>query len=115
MAKQAAPEKKSPRRKPTRRQLATGELVDELTALRGVTAEIVEHVRLELEGGLIEVRRTVKSDAQGRAAKIPVRNLEAALKRVRALRVKPEKGRLKDLRRLAALLDELDELLTGGR
>lgn len=114
MAKGARPEKNTSPRKPTRRRLATEELLGELATLRGVTIEIIENVRLELESGLLEAQRALGPGAHGRVKKIPVGNLEAALERIRALRVKPKKGRLKDLRRLAALLEELDELLGGN-
>jgi len=114
MAKGARSEGKTSPRKSSRRQLAAEELLGELATLRGVATEILENVRLELEAGLVEAQRAVGSAARGRTKRIPVGNLEAALERVRALRLKPKKGRLKDLRRLATLLEELDELLGGS-
>jgi len=113
MAKKQASEKKPRVKKPSRRQVATARLVEELAALRGVTADVLENVRLELEAGLAELQRQVKEQGKGQH-KILVRDLEAAIERIHALRVRPSKGRPKDVRRLADLLADLDRLLNDG-
>ncbi len=114
MAKKPASEKRAAAKKPSRRQVATAELAEELSALRGITADVLENVRLELEGGLAELERLVRDQGKGQG-KILVRDLEAAQKRIHGLRVKPAKGRPKDVRRLADLLADLDRLLGDAR
>ena len=111
MAKKTPSEKKTGARKPSRRHVATARLTEELAALRGITADVLENVRLELEAALADLERQIENQGKGRE-KILVRDLEAALDRIHALRVRPAKGRPKDVRRLADLLADLDRLLS---
>ncbi len=99
----------------SRRERATANLLDELAALRGVVTDTIDHVRLDLESGLVESVRALRGkDVAGKPRKRPrVRDLEASLKSVRALRVRPKKGRIKDLVRLRDLIDELARRLVG--
>ncbi len=102
------PERTGGRRRPTRRREATTRLLEELAALRVVTRQVADNVRLELDGGLAGLeRRLAREDRPGPR----VRDLEAALEALSDLRVKPRKGRPKDLVRIRDLLRVLEELL----
>ncbi len=100
-------ERRPGRKRPTRRQEATRRLRDELAALRVITRRVSENVLLELDGGLAELEQRLAGD-DGRPR---VRDLQAALAAIGELRVKPKKGRAKDLCRIRDLLRTLEELL----
>jgi len=98
-----------------RRDKATARLLDELATLHGVIADTTDNVRLDLESGVVEAERALRGKTVGgKAGKRPrVRDVEASLEAVRALRVRPKKGRIKDLVRLRDLVDELGRRLLG--
>ena len=92
------------------------EILAELHALRATLDEVVAQFRVRAGGQLAEVERGVKGSGPSgtKVARPTVRVTEEMLRRVRSLRVKPRKGRVKDIVRLAELIDELVGLLPPG-
>jgi hypothetical protein len=84
-------------------------LVAELRALRATLDEVVEQFHVRVSGQLADVQRAVAASgpAANRAARPPAKARAHMLRLVRALKVKPHKGRTKDLGRLADLIEEL--------
>ncbi|HUK14343.1 MAG TPA: hypothetical protein VLW17_13675 [Thermoanaerobaculaceae bacterium] len=93
------------------------EIVAELHALRATLDEVVAQFRVRAGGQLAEVERGVQGSSPNGAkvARPTARARAEMLRQVRLLRVKPRKGRVKDIVRLAELIEELVELLPGGR
>jgi len=93
------------------------EIVAELHALRATLDEVVAQFRVRAGGQLAEVERGVQGSSPNGAKVAPptARARAEMLRQVRLLRVKPRKGRVKDIVRLAELIEELVELLPGGR
>lgn len=86
----------------------------EIQALRGVFSDILEIYRSRVDGqlaGLAEAFREAGQDGNPP----PARACKAILEQIRALKVKPRKGRGKDLARVEALAECLWELLPPGR
>lgn len=95
-----------------RRKAAVGKAIEalesELTRLRAVVHEIGEACVTNLEaeiiqiaGGVEEVREDLRDDG----------GITRMLEEIQALKVKPEKGRMKDLKKVDELIDRLEEIL----
>ncbi|MGE5235841.1 MAG: hypothetical protein ACM3O7_05815 [Acidobacteriota bacterium] len=87
----------------------------ELQVLRRAVEESVEHLLDRLRGRLGSLVNGLENGATDdrRTARPREKRIAAALARVRALKLKPRKGRVKDLARVGDLLDKLDVLLHG--
>ena len=90
-------------------------LAVELRALRATLDEVVKQFHLRVGGQLAAVERAVAGTgvAAVRAARPRAKERAAMLREVRALKVKPRKGRAKDVVRLANLIEELFSQLPG--
>ncbi len=84
-------------------------LVAELRALRATLDEVVEQFRVRVGGQLADIERAVAGSGppEARALRPPAKARAEMLREVRALKVKPRKGRTKDVVRLAELVEEL--------
>jgi hypothetical protein len=91
---------------------SSAKLLDEFEAVRTATQEVVEQVSLRLTAQLAEASRRLAgnggSDAPPRATSAKVTG--TMLVTMRKLRLKPKRGRLKDLGRIERTLDKLLEL-----
>lgn len=94
--------------------LLARDAADALQALRGTFADILEIFRSRVDGrlaGLAEAYRTGCADG----TPSPVNHSKGVLAAVKTLKVKPRKGRGKDLQRLEALADRLWEAFPPER
>jgi hypothetical protein len=102
-------------RRSERRRVADQRLVLalELQALRIAAEDSVESYLRRVQAKLNDLVGRLESEAgsDARAAQRRDKAVASALERVRALRLKPSKGRSKDLSHIAELLNELDGLL----
>ncbi|NOZ27160.1 MAG: hypothetical protein GXP39_03780 [Chloroflexi bacterium] len=88
------------------------ELVAELDKVRADLRESVAMFRMRLEGRITQVQEAVSSPdlmSEDLDKEARVEALTAMLEAIRSLRVKPEKGRRRDLKRFEALVDALAE------
>jgi hypothetical protein len=88
----------------------------ELQALRLAAEDCVEHYLRRIRTrfcGVVD-RLETEGTAGGRVAGRPDKRIGAALDRLHALKLKPQKGRAKDLARIIEFLDELERLLPAG-
>jgi hypothetical protein len=119
-AKKAAPKAAGAKAKPpaarakqSKKERLASELRVEVQALRASLDEMVEQLRIKLGGQLAQLEGVVEGTAV--AGSKPVKpDLKAAatmLKEIRSLKIKPKKGRTKDLVRLADLVEDLLDLL----
>jgi hypothetical protein len=91
------------------RSARTEALASELRGLRATLDEAVRQFHVRTASHLADVERAVAGSgpAGARAARPGPKAQAAMLAEVRALKVKPRKGRLKDLARIAELIEEL--------
>ncbi len=103
------------KKKPAKRGVLASELAAEIQGLRPVLKDIIEIYKSRVDGqlaGLCEVFQEAGSAENGLPpAKIEARMIEA----VRALKVKPRKGRVKDLARIEELANKLWALMPPGQ
>jgi hypothetical protein len=94
---------------------AADPLASELRALHATLNEVVKQFHVRIGGQLAAVERAVAGTgaAAARAVRPPAKARAAMLREVRALKVKPHKGRTKDVVRLAELIGELFGQLPG--
>jgi hypothetical protein len=106
---------KSGRRKAGRREMGR-ELARELLKLRPLLREVSAAVQERLDGQLAGLALMLAGeDLHGDPPPLPEgRVLESLLSEVRHLKVKPRKGRVKDLARLDAFLKALAERIPPG-
>src|SRR5688572_9005637 len=84
------------------------QLIRELRELRAESDELAEHVRLRTGGQIAELIGIVGGDQKGTGTKrLPAKAAAAMLAAVRERRVKPNRGRAKDLVKLQRLLRHL--------
>jgi hypothetical protein len=90
----------------------SGELIQELYALRSTIDVIIDHYGMNVKARVEEMLRTLEGkEVIGEDQPNPDKKaIEKMLLKVRDLKVKPKKGRLKDLKRIGVLLDELSKL-----
>jgi hypothetical protein len=95
----------------------SGKLVQELHALRSTIDVIIDHYGMNVKARVEEMLRTLEGkDVIGEDQPHPDKKaIEKMLLKVRDMKVKPKKGRLKDLKRIGALLDELSKLFPASR
>jgi hypothetical protein len=88
----------------------------ELQALRIAADDCVEHYLRRIRARLSEVVDRLEAEG-GSGARLSGRldkRVGSALDRLHALKLKPEKGRAKDLARIVEFLDELERLVPEG-
>ena len=85
------------------------DLIRKLVALRSDINSIIDHCRINNISRVEEMLRLLeKRDTIGDELPEPgEKDLERMIKKLDELRIKPKKGRLKDLKRIDTLLDEL--------
>jgi hypothetical protein len=100
---------------PRSRGGAADPLAVELRALRATLDEVVRQFHVRIGGQLAAVQRAIAGSgvAAARAVRPRAKVRAAMLREVRALKVKPRKGRTKDVVRLANLIEELFSQLPG--
>jgi hypothetical protein len=81
------------------------QLVQELEAMRSVLVEVVEQYRERMATQLGTLKKSLESEA------LKESDISRMLDEIRSVRLKPEKGRVKDLERLQDLLKRLGKRL----
>ncbi|MCX8035601.1 MAG: hypothetical protein N3D11_00830 [Candidatus Sumerlaeia bacterium] len=103
--------KKSSGERKSRRQMREAEvearLVTELNHLRTTVRHIATHYVELLESKIVQVREAVESS---RNSSDRLERLDFMLRSIEGLRVKPDKGRRKDLKQIDELLSQLNEV-----
>ena len=89
------------------------ELVREIKYLRSVAKDVVDRYSLRVYASLVNIVRILESSDRKRlAARKPSDNtMREMLSCVRSLKVKPKKGRAKDLARIEIIVKKLDDFL----
>ncbi len=110
----ASPKPESPiaerRRK---KEKIAAEIVKELLGLRSVTQEVIDQLEIRLGAEMADLIRIFgNEEIAGEKHPLPPAQVEAQLlARLRTMKVKPRKGRLKDLYRIAEVLSEIRSVL----
>jgi len=105
--------KGGPRKALQARAVMARDVADEIQALRGVFSDILEIYRSRVDGQLAGLSEAFR-EAEREGTPPPERALKAMLETIRSLKVKPRKGRGKDLARVEALAECLWEILPPG-
>ena len=89
------------------------ELVREIKYLRSITKDVVDRYSLNVYAGLANLERILEpQNRKKHTIKKPTdKMIRQMLSCVRSLRVKPKKGRAKDLMRIEAIAKELDNFI----
>ena len=100
-----------------RRRLVNEDLQMELTALRFTLNDIIERYKLKLDADLLQLSNAASGNVTlgESVTKLSVSVAEAMLKEIRALEIKPQKGRAKDLQRVQDLVADLIEKLPAEK
>lgn len=95
--------------KESRKAKHAGQLQAALLALRGILKEIQEQYSVRTNGLLVQMMQLVDppADAKEQPALPSRKTMEQMLGEIKALKVKPKKGRGKDLQRIQDLLEAL--------
>lgn len=90
---------------------AVNELISELTGLKSNVNMILDNYTLSVNAQVNQILEVLEQrDFAGEVHPIPSREKIRDMKeRVRKIKMKPEKGRLKDLVRIQKVLDEMAE------
>lgn len=106
---QREPEKKANRSKKPSRQVRARQVSLELVKLRPILKDIATALLDRLDGGLAVLSRKLVGQAlSDDPPKLPrVPTLSGMLADIQAIKVKPKKGRVKDLGRIEILLESL--------
>jgi hypothetical protein len=88
-------------------------LARELTALRSQVDEVVNHYSLNVKARIDELVHVLqgKGGSEETAARVTPETLEKLAAKAQRMKVKPQKGRAKDLRRIQDLVDAMTETL----
>ena len=97
-----------------RREEAARLLADEVEALRATCREAVQAYELRVGAQLAAAVDVLRAAAGGKTKFPSQARLAESLSAVRAVKLKPKKGRVKDLARLQQLAEELSGLLGEG-
>ena len=89
------------------------ELIREIKYLRSMTKDVAGRYSLRINASLVNITRVLESpDRKRKAVKKPAdKTVREMLACVRSLKVKPKKGRAKDLVRIESIAKKLDDLL----
>jgi hypothetical protein len=103
---------RAPRAVRGRRAELNERLLVQLDALRAALAEMLERYELRVAGRLNELDQQVRGDDSLDLPPRPltVKSAEAVLAAIDGVKLKPKKGRAKDLARIEALIDRLGEI-----
>jgi len=95
-----------------RRQDLNQALVFELRTLRASLAQTLESIELRLGGRITELLHGIEGDPglDQKPKPLTVKAAQAALAEVDAIRIKPKRGRIKDIRRIDRTIQALREL-----
>ncbi len=104
---------KAGKKKGEDRLVLASELAHEIGGLRTVLADIVEIYRSRVDGQLAGLAEVFQHAADPDAPLPPVKAEAAMLAALRSLKIKPRKGRAKDLVRLGVLAEALWTLAGG--
>jgi hypothetical protein len=102
-----SPKKSKREKREAREAEIEKDLLFELDQLRKFIQHITQHCRELLESEVVQIRDTVSSS---RGTPDRLYNLSAMLEALRGLRVKPDKGRLKDLKRIDDMVSLLNRI-----
>jgi len=91
--------------------LAIDELRGEVESLRSALKQSLEQYSLRVGRHLAELAGALAAPAKGAKAGVPAKALRQMLVRMRASKLKPAKGRVKDLARIEKLVESLMALL----
>lgn len=98
----------APPKKESRKVREADRLRGALTGLRATLAEIQEHYSVRTNGLLVQMMQIVDPPAGEERPALPSRKtIDRMLEEIEALKVKPNKGRGKDLQRIQALVEAL--------
>lgn len=89
------------------------EIAKELQGLRSVAQEVIDQLEIRVGADIADlIRIFANEEIAGEKHPLPPAQVETQLlARLRALKVKPKKGRIKDLYRIADLLAEIRSVL----
>ena len=87
----------------------------EVDALRAALAEMIRRYKLDVGGELADLERRLQPDPDqpGKRKQLAVRTAQQVLDAIRAVRLKPDRGRPKDFARLKNLVREISALWPG--
>jgi hypothetical protein len=91
------------------------ELSRELHSLRSNFESIIEKYSLNVKSQIEEMVQKLDMKKQPANEKIPLpkrKNIEKMISKIQKLKIKPEKGRQKDVRRIQGILDELSSIFS---
>lgn len=98
--------------KPRRKQEIAREIVLELQAMRGGLEELVQAYTARVDGQIATAARQLEQGVMGESEReLPsTKSLNKLLRELRDTKLKPRKGRAKDLKRMENVADALSEL-----
>lgn len=91
------------------------ELNQELHSLRSNFESIIEKYSLNVKSQIEEMVQKLDTEKQPSDEKLPLpkkKSLVKMVSRIQKLKIKPEKGRSKDVRRIQGMLDELSSIFS---
>lgn len=96
-----------------KKEKIAAEIAKELQGLRSVTQEAIDQLEIRVGADIADLIRIFgNEEVAGEKHPLPPAQVETQLlARLRALKVKPNKGRIKDLYRIAELLAEIRSVL----
>lgn len=95
---------------PSRRRQLQAKLDRELAGLRAAFEEAVEQFEMKIQSRLADLQDVIQQPHEGKPP-IPLATLDHCIKAFQGLKLKPAKGRLKDLVAMAEVVAELRLLL----
>jgi len=86
----------------------------ELHSLRSNFESIIEKYSLNVKAQIDELlEKLSEKNVEGEQRSLPKKkNLEKALSKMKNLKLKPEKGRIKDIRKIQAVIDDFTSVLS---
>lgn len=104
-----AKEKKKGNKNNVQKKDTISQIVEELKNIRTAQRSIIEKYQMNLEGDIAWCIETLSSDQKEDQPGIlsDEKELESLLAAVQALKLKPHKGRLKDIRKINDLVNEI--------
>lgn len=101
--------------KPQREELA-GRVSGQLNEMRGLLKEVGDTLVARLDGDIAALAQYLAGQGLHGDKPVlpPARELETMLSELAALKVKPKKGRVKDLARIESLLESLSKRMPPG-
>ena len=92
---------------------AKKELVQHLRTLRSDFQDIIKKYSLAVQAQIEEMVRMVENENTDESQRVlKLKDIEKIVDAIRKLKIKPQKGRLKDVKRIQALLDDITFILS---